>query len=83
MSQFAKESPQNLHIQFLKALTQPIVRNKLTLLKSLKHQEGPSYAHFETSFNVQKFPILPVDLYLEVERQRDEDDAYDRSRLKE
>ena len=44
------------------------------LLTSLQGEKGPSYAHFETSFDVQKFPIIPVDLYLEVERQRDEDD---------
>jgi len=32
LSQFDKEHPLNLHIQFLKALTQPIVRSQATLL---------------------------------------------------
>jgi len=39
--------------------------------------------HFETTFNMQKFPIIPVDLYLEVERQRDEEEQAERNRLKD
>lgn len=53
-------------------------------MKSLQRSsEQPDYSHFETSFNIQKFPIIPVDLYLEVEKQRDEDELVDRDRLKE
>jgi hypothetical protein len=81
-SQFDKASPQNLHIQFLQSLTQPIVRESLDVLKLFSSSDNASYSHFETSFNVSKFPIIPVDLYLEVERQRDEDDLADRDRLK-
>ena len=32
---------------------------------------------------MQKFPIIPVDLYLEVERQRDEEEQAERNRLKD
>jgi hypothetical protein len=52
-------------------------------MRSLQASGKADYGHFETSFNIQKFPIIPVDLYLEVEKQRDEEEAADRERLKE
>ena len=55
----------------------------MDVLKQLACHDEPPYAHFETCSSLSKFPIIPVDLYLDVERQRDEDDQADHARLRE
>lgn len=62
----------NFHVQFLKMLTQPITKNSKDILKLLQTQEIGSYQHFETAMEIQKFPIIPVDLYLQIEKAREE-----------
>ncbi len=58
--------------QFLETLTIPLQRNNLDLLNSLQTSEIGSYEHFETSMDPNHYPILPVELYLDIERQREE-----------
>ena len=53
-------------------LTIPIKRNELDLLNQLQTSEIGSYEHFETAMDMNGNPILPVDLYLDIERQREE-----------
>lgn len=62
----------NFHIQFLKLLTQPIQRPPLDALSQMQTSELGSYIHFETTLDVSKYPIVPVDLYLEIEKAREE-----------
>lgn len=62
----------NYHIQFLKLLTQPIQRPPLDLLELMQKSELGNYQHFETTFEQSKYPILSVDLYLEIEKAREE-----------
>ena len=57
---------------FLNVLTNPIKRNELELLNHLQTSEIGSYEHFETAIDQTLFPILPIDLYLDLERQREE-----------
>lgn len=38
----------------------------------LQTSEIGSYDHFETTMDLNSFPILPIDLYLDIERQREE-----------
>lgn len=53
-------------------LTTPIKKNELDLLNMLQTSEIGSYDHFETAMDLNSFPILPIDLYLDIERQREE-----------
>lgn len=62
----------NFHIQFLKLLTQPILRPAIETLTQMQTSELGSYSHFETTLDVSKHPIVPVDLYLEIEKAREE-----------
>jgi|LauGreDrversion4_2_1035121.scaffolds.fasta_scaffold648505_1 hypothetical protein len=62
----------NFHRQFLQVLTAPIKRSQLDLLNHLQTSEIGSYDHFETTMDITAHPILPVDLYLDIERQREE-----------
>lgn len=68
---FSSAEP-NYHRQFLQVLTNPIKRGQLDLLNQLQTSEIGSYEHFETAMDVNAHPILPVDLYLDIERQREE-----------
>mmetsp|Transcript_41473 Transcript_41473/g.63282 ORF Transcript_41473/g.63282 Transcript_41473/m.63282 type:complete len:265 (+) Transcript_41473:3233-4027(+) len=56
---------------FLKNLTQPIQRDLLLELKSLAKQETGMYQHFESCLDPLKHPILPIDMYLDIEKQRE------------
>jgi hypothetical protein len=49
-------------------LTIPIKRNAIDVLNQLQTSEIGSYEHFETAMDIAAFPILPVDLYLDIER---------------
>lgn len=62
----------NFHRQFLHVLTVPIKRVAIDVLNQLQTSEIGSYEHFETAMDITGFPILPVDLYLDIERQREE-----------
>lgn len=42
------------------------------MLNHLQTSEIGSYEHFETAMDIASHPILPVDLYLDIERQREE-----------
>jgi hypothetical protein len=42
------------------------------MLQNLQTSEIGSYKHFETTQDLQKYPIIPVDLYLEIEKAREE-----------
>ena len=55
---------------FLTHLTQPIKQDLVAILKRLSTQDLGTYAHFETCIDPLKFPILPIDMYLDVEKQR-------------
>lgn len=55
---------------FLNNLTQPIKREPLDELKRLQTQDLGSYSHFETCIDPLKYPILSIDMYLDVEKQR-------------
>lgn len=58
----------NFHRQFLQVLTVPIKRSQLDVLNQLQTSEIGSYEHFETAMDIASHPILPVDLYLDIER---------------
>jgi hypothetical protein len=58
----------NYHRQFLQVLTMPIKRVHLEQLNQLQTSEIGSYEHFETAMDIASHPILPVDLYLDIER---------------
>lgn len=66
------EMTSNYHRSFLNVLTQPIKRQELEILNQLQTSEIGSYDHFETAQDLNTNPILPIDLYLEIERQREE-----------
>jgi hypothetical protein len=57
---------------FLKQLTQPILKEPTEILQALQTSEIGSYKHFETTQDLQKHPIIPVDLYLDIEKAREE-----------
>ena len=42
------------------------------MLQLLQTSEIGSYKHFETTQDLQKYPIIPVSLYLEIEKAREE-----------
>lgn len=67
-----REQADNYHIQFLKQLTQPIQKSPNEVLQLLQTSEIGSYKHFETTQDLQKYPIIPVNLYLEIEKAREE-----------
>ena len=67
-----KRDADNYHIQFLKQLTQPIQKESTVTLQNLQTSEIGSYKHFETTQDLSKHPIIPVDLYLEIEKAREE-----------
>lgn len=67
-----KEMDDNYHIQFLRQLTQPIQKPSVDILQSLQTSEIGSYKHFETTQDLGKHPIIPVNLYLEIEKAREE-----------
>ena len=66
------EMQSNYHRIFLNVLTQPIKKQELETLNQLQTSEIGSYDHFETAQDLNTNPILPIDLYLEIERQREE-----------
>ena len=53
-------------------LTKPLVKDKLETLKYIQTSEIGSYHHFETTLDPLKAPIIPIGLYLDIERKRDE-----------
>jgi hypothetical protein len=65
-------SSDNFHIHFLKLLTQPIQREAISVLQQMQTSENGSYLHFETTLDCSKFPIVPIDLYLQIEKAREE-----------
>lgn len=69
---YAIQPTDNFHIQFLKCLTQPIQRSPADALAQMQQQELGSYAHYESTFDLRQHPIVSVDFYLEVEKQREE-----------
>ena len=56
---------------FLRNLTQPIKKELVDELNKLQTQESGKYDHFESSIDPLKHPILPIDMYLDVEKQRE------------
>lgn len=68
----ASTQDSNYHRQFLQVLTMPIKKNELELLNMLQTSEIGSYEHFETAMDLNSYPILPIDLYLDIERLREE-----------
>ena len=67
-----RELKNNYHVQFLKQLTQPIQKSSADTLQTLQTSEIGSYKHFETTQDLQKHPIIPVNLYLDIEKAREE-----------
>lgn len=61
----------NLHIQFLKLLTQPIQRPPIDALELMQKSELGSYQHFETTLDMNKHPIVSREVYREVEHLRE------------
>ena len=62
----------NYLVIFLKNLTQPIKRSLPEVLKQYQQKpEGGSYAHFESVQDPLAHPILPIDIYLDVEKHRE------------
>ena len=55
---------------FLANLTHPMRRDLLDELRKLQTQDLGSYSHFESCLDPLKFPILPIDMYLDVEKRR-------------
>ena len=53
---------------FLRNLTMPIKKDLADELHNLKKQEHGSYSHFESCQDPLKHPILPIDMYLDVEK---------------
>ena len=51
-------------------LTKPVKRDFIDELKKLQTQDLGSYGHFESCVAPLKNPILPVDMYLDVEKSR-------------
>jgi len=43
----------------------------LESLQLMQKSELGSYNHFETTFEICKYPIVSVDLYLEIEKGRE------------
>ena len=58
----------NYLIIFLKNLTNPIKKNLNEILQQLQKQEHGSYAHFESVQDPLRHPIIPIDVYLDVEK---------------
>jgi hypothetical protein len=56
---------------FLQNLTTPIKKELTEELAKLSKQEQGSYSHFESCQDPLKHPILPIDMYLDVEKQRE------------
>lgn len=56
----------------MKKLTKPIKREPSDVLSTLQTAEIGSYYHFETAVDMGRHPIVPVDLYLEIEKAREE-----------
>jgi hypothetical protein len=44
------------------------MKNELDTLNQLQTSEIGSYEHFETTMDPSANPILPIDLYLDIER---------------
>lgn len=61
----------NYLVIFLRNLTQPIKRSLVDQLKQYRTQEQGSYEHFESVQDPLKHPILPIDIYLDVEKHRE------------
>ena len=61
----------NYLIIFLKNLTNPIKKNLVDILNQLQTQVEGTYTHFESVQDPLKFPIIPIDVYLDVEKQRE------------
>ena len=55
---------------FLTSLTQPQRREVLEELRKMQTQELGSYSHFESCLDPLQYAILPIDMYLDVEKQR-------------
>ena len=45
-------------------------RDLLDEMRKLQTQDLGSYSHFESCLDPLKFPILPIDMYLDVEKHR-------------
>jgi hypothetical protein len=60
----------NFLAAFLTQLTKPVRRDFIDELRRLQTQDPGSYAHFESTLDPLKNPILPVDMYLDVEKSR-------------
>jgi len=56
----------------LKRLTQPILRPASDTLELMQKSELGNYMHFETTLDASKHPIVSVELYLEIEKAREE-----------
>ena len=55
---------------FIDSLLEPVRKSPLDMLSLLQNSDLGSYEHFENL--ALKQPVLNLDLYLEIERQRDE-----------
>jgi len=60
-------------LAFLNSLTNPIKKSELEVLNQLQTSEIGSYDHFETAMDPTAAPIVSIDLYLDIEKQREED----------
>ena len=54
--------------KFLNTINEPIVKKALDVLNQLQNSEIGSYEHFDVSYP----PVLPLDLYLKLEKRRKE-----------
>ncbi len=57
---------------FLRELTTPIQRSPILMLNQLQTSEIGSYDHFETIVDQNAFPVSSIDVYLDIERLREE-----------
>lgn len=62
----------NIHIQFLKLLTQPIKRPPIDALDLMKTSNIGSCDHFETTLDISQHPIVPTRLYHDIETAREQ-----------
>lgn len=61
----------NYLVIFLKNLTTPIKRDLVEQLRIYANQRPGAYEHFESVIDPLKYPILPIDAYLDVEKHRE------------
>ena len=66
---------------FIQNILTPIARDPLAVLSLLQNSEIGTYEHFDHYTVIT--PVLPVEIYLEIEKQREEKAAKVRSQMEE